>query len=241
MTRRILGFAVDGVAVLRHARQSRDPDPTLVAAEAEIAGAGKIVASWRADQPSLRESDLRSMRQMLRTGLNLRATANTETVKLVYDIKPDELTVVADYRADLTIQSGVDVSHHRDHLRKFIESINEADVPVTLFVDPVVDQIRAAHKLSAPAIELNSGRYCAARGATEKRVELQRIVDAARSAAKFGMRVSLGHGIDYVNIETLAEIDAIAQFNVGHALLSRSIHTGLRTATGQMLSQIDAT
>ena len=138
-------------------------------------------------------------------------------------------------REELTTEGGLDAVHHRESLKKYLQNIHDADIGVSLFIDPDLDQVRTAHRLEVDAVELHTGKYCDARGDSDRKSELQRLADAATAATKLGMRVAAGHGLNYHNIHALAGIHEISEFNVGHSIVARAIFTGIERAVREMV------
>ncbi len=235
MARRRLGVNVDHVATLRQSRRTRYPDPVAAAAICELAGADQITVHLREDRRHIQERDVRLLRQTVQTSLNLEAAATQEMVKIAYDVKPDIVTLVPERREELTTEGGLDVARQRDHVKKYVQSLKDADIQVSLFIDPDLDQVRAAHRVEADAVELHTGKYCDAVGHAEQRSELQRIADAGRTAAKLGMRVAAGHGLNYHNLHDLVPVAEIEEYNIGHAIVAQSVFVGLERAVRDMV------
>jgi pyridoxine 5-phosphate synthase len=236
MGRRRLGVNVDHVATVRQARRTSYPDPVAAASISEMAGADQITVHLREDRRHVQDRDVRLLRQTVTTMLNLEMAATQEMVKIAYDIKPDQVTLVPERREEVTTEGGLDVQHHRDHVKKYVQSLKDADIQVSLFIDPDLDQVRAAHRIEANAVEVHTGKYCDAVGESEARVELQRIVDAVRTAAKLGMRVAAGHGLHYHNMSALVPVEEIEEYNIGHAIIARAILVGLDRAVRDMVA-----
>src|SRR5688572_1069303 len=199
MTR--LGVNVDHVATLRQARKVAYPDPVTAAAMAELAGADQITIHLREDRRHIQDRDLRILRETCQTVLNLEMAASAEMVKVAYEYKPDTVTLVPERREELTTEGGLDVSSQRDHISKLIKNLKDGDIVVSLFIDPDLDQVRASHKCNADRVELHTGRYCEARNEKDRARELSRIVDTAKAAAKLGLGVAAGHGLNYENVK----------------------------------------
>ena len=161
--------------------------------------------------------------------------ATQEMVKIAYEVKPDLVTLVPERREELTTEGGLDVTGQRDALAQAVRHLKDGDIQVSLFIDPDLDQVRAAHKLSADRIELHTGRYCEARKAKERARELIRVVDAARAGAKLGLGVAAGHGLNYQNVEAIARIPEIDELNIGHAIVARAVLVGMDRAVRDML------
>ena len=235
MARRRLGVNIDHVATLRQARRTPYPDPVTAAGLAELAGADQITAHLREDRRHIQDRDLRLLKQTVQTKLNLEMAATPEILNIALDVKPDTATIVPERREELTTEGGLDAQHHRDHLKKYVQNLRDGDIQVSLFIDPDLDQVRAAHRLDAMAVELHTGKFCEARGEVDRRAELQRIIDAARAASKLGLRVAAGHGLNYNNLTELVRIDEIEEYNIGHSIIARAVLTGLDAAVREML------
>jgi pyridoxine 5-phosphate synthase len=231
-----LGVNIDHVATVRQARKVRYPDPILAAALAEIAGAEQITLHLREDRRHIQERDLRLLRETCQTQLNLEMAATPEMVKVAYEYKPDMVTLVPERREEITTEGGLDVATQTDSLRKLIRSLKDAGLIVSLFIDPSLDQVRASHKCDADRIELHTGRYCDARRGAPREQELTRIVDTAKTAAKLGIGVAAGHGLNYDNVEPIARISEIDELNIGHAIVARAVLVGFDRAVREMIA-----
>ncbi len=231
-----LGVNVDHVATVRQARRASYPDPVTAAAVAELAGAGQITIHLREDRRHIQDRDLRVLRETCQTLLNLEMAATQEMVKIAYEYKPDVVTLVPERREELTTEGGLDVNGQRDNVAKLIKNLKDGDIVVSLFIDPDLDQIRAAHKCNADRVELHTGRYCEARNDKERARELSRVLDAAKSAAKLGMGVAAGHGLNYENVRGVARIAEIDELNIGHAIVARAVLVGFERAVREMLA-----
>ncbi|HEX5753938.1 MAG TPA: pyridoxine 5'-phosphate synthase [Archangium sp.] len=230
-----LGVNVDHVATLRQARRTPYPDPVTAAAMAELAGAGQITIHLREDRRHIQERDLRILRETVQTLLNLEMAATQEMVKIAYEHKPDVVTLVPERREELTTEGGLDVAGQRDPIAKIIKNLKDGEITVSLFIDPDLDQVRASHKVNADRIELHTGRYCEARNERERARELSRIVDAAKAAARLGMSVAAGHGLNYDNVLPIARIEEIDELNIGHSLVARAVLVGFERAVREMV------
>lgn len=237
---RKLGVNIDHIATIRQARRTKYPDPVAAASIAEAAGADQITVHLREDRRHIQERDVRILRETVQTTLNLEMGATQEMLKIALDVKPDIVTLVPERREELTTEGGLDVNHHRDHLKKYVQSLRDADLKVSLFIDPDLEMLRAAHRLDAPSIELHTGKYADARGEVERKNELRRISDAARAAAKLGMRVAAGHGLHYTNVQELVLIEEIEEFNIGHSLVARAMLVGMDRAVRDMVDCLKA-
>jgi pyridoxine 5-phosphate synthase len=229
-----LGVNVDHVATLRQARRAAYPDPVTAAVLAELAGADQITIHLREDRRHIQDRDLLVLRKTVSTRLNLEMAATQEMVKIAYEVKPDIVTLVPERREELTTEGGLDAVGGRDHVRRVVKTLRDADIEVSLFIDADLDQVKSAHRAEANTVEFHTGRYCDARLASDRRKELARLVDVCKAAAKLGMQVAAGHGLNYQNVLAVAAIGEIEELNIGHAIVARAIMVGLERAVREM-------
>jgi pyridoxine 5-phosphate synthase len=235
-----LGVNVDHVATLRQSRRTAYPDPVEAAVLAELAGADQITIHLREDRRHIQERDLQIMRRTVTTRLNLEMAATQEMVKIAYDVKPDVVTLVPERREELTTEGGLDVVGGREAVRKAVKTLRDAEIKVSLFIDADLDQVKAAHRAEAEVVELHTGRYCDARLPSDRRKELVRLVDACKAAAKLGLEVAAGHGLNYANVGPVAAIPEIEELNIGHAIVGRAVLVGMERAVREMKDLIVA-
>jgi pyridoxine 5-phosphate synthase len=229
-----LGVNVDHVATLRQVRRATYPDPATAAALAELAGADQITIHLREDRRHIQDRDLLVLRKTVSTRLNLEMAAAQEMVKIAYEVKPDTVTLVPERREELTTEGGLDAVGGRDHVRRVVKTLRDADIEVSLFIDAEIDQVKAAHRAEAQTVEFHTGRYCDARLAADRRRELARLIDACKTAAKLGLQVAAGHGLNYQNVLAVAAIPEIEELNIGHAIVARAVLVGLERAVREM-------
>lgn len=237
MIHRDMGISLDSVARLRRDDDTRKPDPVAMASLAEEAGATQIKVYLREDRRFIRDRDVRVLRETVATSLNLQMAPMPEMLKVAYELKPDEVTLVPELREDYVGQVGLvglDVQYHREHLKKFVGSLRDADIGVVLSIEPSIDQVRAAHRLDANHIEISTEKFASARGIPERRRELQRVVDTIRTVSKLGMKASAAGGLNYHNLTELVPVSGISQFNLGHAVIMRALHFGMSQAVRDM-------
>jgi pyridoxine 5-phosphate synthase len=229
-----LGVNIDHVATLRQARRGRYPDPVTAAAMAELGGADQITLHVREDRRHVNDRDLDLLRKTVNGTLNLEMAAVQAMLDLSLLHRPDTVTLVPERREELTTEGGLDVNSHKEEIKRVIRGLRDAGIEVSLFVDPDLEQIKASHRVDAQAVELHTGRYCDARLARDRNRELSRLIEAARSAAKLGLRVAAGHGLDYWNVKPVAEIEEITELNIGYAIVCRAVLTGMERAVRDM-------
>jgi len=229
-----LGVNIDHVATLRQARKGRYPDPVAAAALAELGGADQITLHVREDRRHVNDRDLDLLRKTVNGTLNLEMAAVQTMLNLALQQRPDTVTLVPERREELTTEGGLDVLSNAEEIRRVARALRDAGVEVSLFVDPDLEQVKASHRAEAQAVELHTGRYCDARGERERSRELSRIAEAAKAAAKLGLRVAAGHGLDYWNVKPVVEIGEITELNIGYAIVCRAVLTGIEQAVRDM-------
>jgi pyridoxine 5-phosphate synthase len=234
-----LGVNVDHVATLRQSRRTVYPDPVAAAMLAELAGADQITIHLREDRRHIQDRDLQVMRRTVSTRLNLEMAATQEMVKIAYETKPDVVTLVPERREELTTEGGLDVVAGRDPIRRIVKTLRDAEIKVSLFIDPDLDQVKAAHRAEAEVVELHTGRFCDARLASDRRRELSRVLDACKAASKLGLEVAAGHGLNYQNVGAVAEISEIEELNIGHSIVARAVLVGFERAVREMKELIE--
>jgi len=229
-----LGVNVDHVATLRQARGGTDPDPLAAAVLVELAGADGIVVHLREDRRHIQDRDLRLLHELTRTKLDLEMAADGEMVKIALNIRPDLVTLVPEKRQELTTEGGLDVAGQRDRIHGIVTLLHNGGIPVSVFIEPDLNQVKAAHKISADFVELHTGRYANATRSKEADTEFEAITQAARLSYKLGIGVNAGHGLNYRNVKRLTHIPEIVEYNIGHSIIARSVLVGLDQAVKEM-------
>ena len=233
-----LGVNIDHVATVRQARGVMYPDPIAAAAIVELAGADGIVAHLREDRRHIQDRDLRLLREVIQTRLNLEMAATEEMIQMALATKPNIVTLVPEKREELTTEGGLDVIKSFQSIKKAIQRLQKGGIPVSLFVDPRSDQIKASERVGASAIEIHTGHYCNAKTPAEADEELKKILDAVAEASHRDLQIAAGHGLNYVNVQRMAEIKEIEEFNIGHSIIARAILVGLDRAVREMIALI---
>ena len=231
-----LTINIDHIATLREARGGVDPDPVTAAHLAELAGARGIVCHLREDRRHINDRDLRLLRETVKTKLDMEMAATEEIVKIAIETLPDLATLVPEKRQELTTEGGLDVRGNRHHLRDVIGELHRHDIRVSLFLDPVREQIAAARDVEADTVEIHTGEYANARTDAGRAELLEVVRGAARYARELGMTVNAGHGLNYINIIPFSTIAEIEEVSIGHAVIARAVLVGMRRAGGDMLA-----
>jgi pyridoxine 5-phosphate synthase len=233
-----LGVNIDHVATVRQARGIVYPDPVMAAGIVELAGADGIVCHLREDRRHIQDRDLRLLREVIQTRLNLEMAATEEMIRIALATQPNIVTLVPEKREELTTEGGLDVVKFFSPLKKTIQRLHKGEIPVSLFIDPQKDQIKASEDLGAEVIEIHTGHYCDAKTAALEDVELKKILDAVAEASHRNLRIAAGHGLNYVNARRIAEIKEIEELNIGHSIIARAVLVGLDRAVREMIESI---
>ena len=228
-----LGVNIDHVATLRQARRARYPDPLYAALMAEQAGADSITLHLREDRRHIQDRDVTTLREALQTRMNLEMAVTEEMIRIALKVLPQDCCLVPESRQEVTTEGGLDVLGQSARIGDAVQALGKSGIRVSLFIDPDPEQIEAAHRAGAPVIELHTGTYSDSTGAARAR-EFERLCAAAKFAARLGLIVNAGHGLNYHNVEPIAAIPEIVELNIGHAIVARSIVDGLAKAVRDM-------
>jgi pyridoxine 5-phosphate synthase len=226
---------VDHVAYLRNMRGEQQPDPVAFALMAEQYGVDGIVVHLREDRRHVNERDVRLLRELVSTKLDLEMAANNEILNIACDIQPDLATLVPEKRQELTTEGGLNVLDNIKIIKPTINQLHENDIEVSVFVEPDIDQIDASLDIGADYIEIHTGTYANADNETELWDELERIRVAAVHAKKIGLGVNAGHGLNYQNIKEIISIEDIDEVSIGQSIIARSIFVGIEQAVKEMI------
>jgi len=229
----LLGVNIDHVATLRQARRGRYPDPVHAALAAEVAGADSITLHLREDRRHIQETDVRALRGLLQTRMNLEMALTDELLAIAAELRPADCCLVPERRQEITTEGGLDVRAQAARIREAAEQLRQAGVRVALFIDPDPPQIEAAAQAGVPVVELHTGAYAEASGARAA-TELERLRSGARLAASFGLEVHAGHGLNYHNVQPVAALRELVELNIGHALIAHALFVGLPAAVREM-------
>jgi pyridoxine 5-phosphate synthase len=229
-----LGVNIDHVATLRQARRGNLPDPVYAAFLAEQAGAQSIVAHLREDRRHIQDRDIKLLKQKVNTRLNLEMSIAADILKIACQVRPYQATLVPEKRKELTTEGGLNVTANLKPVTAAIKKLEGAGIRVSLFIDPVKNQVDAALKAGARIIEFHTGRYAGAKNPGQKEkffIQLKCAIDYAREQ---NLCVNAGHGLDYANVRRIAEIQGIEELNIGYSIICKAIYVGLPTAVKEM-------
>jgi pyridoxine 5-phosphate synthase len=234
-----LGVNIDHVATIRNARGGDHPDPVRAATLAAQAGADGITAHLREDRRHITDEDIDRLMAEIDLPLNLEMAATEEMLAIALRHKPHAACIVPEKREERTTEGGLDAAGQFETLRPYVDWLSQANVRVSLFIEPSEAQVEAAVRLGAPVVEIHTGRYAHVDG-EERAAELKRIADCAALAVKNGIEPHAGHGLTFDNVVPVAAIPQIAELNIGHFLIGEAIFTGLDASVRRMRDLMDA-
>ncbi len=228
-----LGVNIDHVATLRQARKTYEPDPVWAAALAELGGADGITIHLREDRRHIQDRDLRLLRQTVTVKLNLELACNQEVLDIACEVRPDQATLVPERREEVTTEGGLDAVGHRETVARAVSQLKAAGIFVSLFLDPVIEQVELAAEIGADAVELHTGQYSLSRGQMGQE-ELAKLVAAGHRIRQIGMALHAGHGLNYQNVRPVAQMAEMRELNIGHSIVARAVLVGLERAVREM-------
>lgn len=230
-----LSVNIDHVATLREARGEIEPDPVIAAGICELAGVEGIVCHLREDRRHINDRDVKLLREVVKTKFDLEMATTDEMVKIACEIIPDLVTLVPENRKELTTEGGLNIPSIRSKLEDSIKALHSKNILVSLFVDPIPENIDYALEVGADIIELHTGKYSNTFVEKDQLIELSKIGSVAQMAAEMGLIVVAGHGLNYNNIFPLLNMKEIREVSIGHSIISRAVFTGLQKAVEDMV------
>ena len=233
-----LGVNIDHVATVRNARRTFEPDPVHAAVIADLAGADQITLHVREDRRHVNERDLKLIKELIHSKVNLEMAITEEMIQLALEVKPHQVTLVPERREEITTEGGLDVVNQMEKVKSAVERLKRTGITVNLFVDPEEEQIRASAQVGADAVELHTGTYAEAwarNDAEGVERELERLRKSATLAKTLGLKVYAGHGLTYKNVKPIAQIPEVEELNIGHSIVANAILKGLKEAVQEML------
>lgn len=231
-----LGVNIDHIATIRQARSGKEPDPVQAAILAELAGAHGITAHLREDRRHIQDRDIRLLKQVTATHLNLEMACTPDMVAVAVDQLPFMVTLVPEKRDEKTTEAGLAVRGYEKELAPAIDTFRGNNILVSLFVTPDFNQIKAAKRVGATHIELHTGFYANAATEAARSEELEKLGAMAYAANKLGLRVNAGHGLTYQNVAAVARLEFVEELNIGHSIVARASLVGMETAVRDMLA-----
>jgi pyridoxine 5-phosphate synthase len=228
-----LGINIDHVATLRQARGTRYPSPVQAALLAETAGADAITLHLREDRRHIQDADVRILRHLLTTRMNLEMAVTDEMLEIARQVMPQDVCLVPERRQELTTEGGLDVAGQFAKVSQACRILSDAGIRVSLFIDPEAHQLEAARAAGAPVVEIHTGAYAEAEGEAARR-EYLRIRAAVETGLALGLAVNAGHGLSYHNVQAIAAIPGVEELNIGHAIVAQALFTGWENAVREM-------
>ncbi len=235
----LLGVNIDHVATLRNARGGIDPDVITAARICKDVGAESITTHLREDRRHIKDADVKAIRQLPKTRLNLEMAMTDEMQKIALELKPDAVCIVPEKRQELTTEGGLDVAGQIDRAIAFVKPLVEKGIEVSMFIDPDITQVSAAYKTGAQFIELHTGQYSEYFGTEKEEETFQALKGAATFAQTLGLKVNAGHGLNYENVKRMHEIPDLVELNIGHSIIARAVFVGLAQAVKEMKELVE--
>lgn len=240
-----LGVNIDHVATLRQQRNVTYPDPIKAALLAEQAGADAITLHLRFDRRHIQDADLYKMRPLLTTRMNLECAVTDEMLDIAVDVKPHDVCLVPERVEELTTEGGLDVAGRFEEVKHAVERLQDVGIRVSIFIDPVEQQIEAAARTGATVIEIHTGNYSQATEIPKEHVEfaakdeivareLERVRLGMVTGLGLGLKVNAGHGLHYNNVQEIVALQGFSELNIGHAIVAQSIFDGWEKAVRDM-------
>jgi pyridoxine 5-phosphate synthase len=222
---------IDHVATLRQARRAAEPDPVAAAKACEDAGADGITAHLREDRRHIQDLDVERLKKSVRTYFNLEMACVAEMLEIARGLRPQQVTLVPERREEITTEGGLDIITDPARIQNAVDSLTDAGIRVSLFIDPTRPAIEQSRKLGVPAIELHTGTYSQRPGDGPA---LEALRDCARRGADLGIAIHAGHGLTVANVGPVASIPEIEELNIGHSIISRAVFVGLDRAVKEI-------
>ena len=229
----ILGVNIDHVATLRQARLGIEPEPAMAATLAILGGADGITVHLREDRRHINDRDLDLLRSFVPVELNLEMAATPEMIKIASKKRPDLVTLVPEKRQELTTEGGLDVRSFKKSIRNSVKTLKDRGIPVSLFINPSEQDVEISKETGADMVEIHTGGYSNEKGEMQER-ELVRVIAAVRKAVDIGLKANAGHGLNYINVSGIAELEGIRGLYIGHSIISRAVLVGLERAVREM-------
>ena len=233
-----LSINIDHIATIRNTRGGVEPDPVAAAVLCELAGADGIVVHLREDRRHIKDRDVRLLRETVKTKLDLEMGANEDIIAIALDVVPDLITLVPEKRQELTTEGGLEVAEQKEKLKRVIERFHQKNIPVSLFINPDRRQIDASKEIGADMIELHTGEYSEAQEENQQQKLLKELRISAEYGKSIGLGVNAGHGLNYINVKSVAQIQWIDEMSIGHSIISRAAFVGLERAVKEMLALV---
>jgi pyridoxine 5-phosphate synthase len=234
-----LALNIDHFATLRQARRGDEPDPVLAALLAEQAGAEGIVVHLRGDRRHIQDRDIRLLRQVVKTKLNMEMAATPEMMRIALEVLPDVVSLVPERPEELTTEGGLNVAAAGEALTPFIAALHRAKIKVSIFVDPDVRQIGSCREAGVSLVEINTGKYADQKPGPGRAELLGVVQEAVAFGRSLGLEVHAGHGLDYRNVLPIAALPEVSELSIGYSIVARAAVVGIERAVKEMIAILD--
>lgn len=235
----VLNVNIDHIATIRQARLTDEPDPAWAAVQCELAGANGITVHLRQDRRHICDRDVRVLKETVACKLNLEMSMEEEIIRIATQIRPDQVTLVPEHRAELTTEGGLDCAKYKKRLAQVVRRMHRKGILVSTFIVPDKNQIIASAQAGCDAVELHTGAYANAKTERARQTRLKELETAKDFGIEQGLIIHAGHGLTYRNISGVASIKGLCEFNIGHSIIARAVLVGIREATTQMIELIN--
>ena len=230
----LLGVNIDHIATLRNARGGVEPNLNKAAEICKKVNVNGITVHLREDRRHIKDSDLKTLRQIPNLRINLEMAATEEMKEIALAVLPEACCIVPERRQELTTEGGLDVASKVEYMTEFVKELKSAGILVSLFIDPDEKQIEASAKIGSQYIELHTGQYANSFGKPNEEYEFQRLKKATCLAQKLGLKVNAGHGLNYENVQRMHEISGLEELNIGHSIVAHAVFVGFEQAVLEM-------
>jgi pyridoxine 5-phosphate synthase len=233
-----LSVNINKIATLRNARGGNAPDLLLAAQRIESFGAQGITIHPRPDERHIRYQDARDLKAVVKTELNIEGNPVESFIKLVREVRPQQVTLVPDAVDAITSNAGWDTLKHKDFLTQVISDFKDMGIRTSIFVDPDLEQIKGAAAVGTDRIELYTEAYAV--GYYKDKVKaVAPYVEASKLAQSLGLGVNAGHDLSLENIAFFVKsLPALDEVSIGHALISESLYMGLENVVSKYLQEM---
>jgi pyridoxine 5-phosphate synthase len=191
------------------------------------------------DRRHIQDADVARLRERIGTRLNFELSLAPEIVEIALASGAEAFCLVPESRQEVTTEGGLDVRAEARRLETTVPALAARGGEVSLFIDPDGDQVRAAAQVGAQFVELHTGRYALSSGA-QRETELARLARAGELALELGLRVNAGHGLDYDNVVPVARLVGVEELNIGFAIVSEALFSGVESAVARMAALVAA-
>lgn len=222
-----LSVNINKIATLRNARGGDVPSVTQIAIDAQKFGAEGITIHPRPDERHITKKDVYDLKPLVHTEFNIEGNPHPDFIKMVLDVKPEQVTLVPDADDAITSNAGWDCKTHLDSLTAIISEFKKAGIRTSIFLDPNPDMVEWAAKTGTDRIELYTEAY-AKNYAENKEDAIKSYYDTAVKATEFGLGINAGHDLSLENLKYFSNhIPNLLEVSIGHALISEALYMGL--------------